>query len=64
MKDILSGILLIIGMITLIVIAMLILGGAIFCCIQLITATETIEVLRYGFLLLLLFQAHLSWGKK
>lgn len=57
MEEILSGILLII-------VAMLILASAIFCCIQLVTATETIEVLRYGFLLLILFQAHLSLGKK
>ena len=56
MKEILSGILLI-------SIAMLILAGAIFCCIQLITATETIEVLRYGFLLLILFQTYLFGGK-
>lgn len=64
MKDTLSGILLIIGMILLIVIAMLILAGVIFSCFQLVTATETIEVLRYGFLLLIFFQASLSLGKK
>ena len=64
MKDTLSGILLIIGMILLISIAMLILAGAIFSCVQLVTATETIEVLRYGFLLLIFFQTSLSLGKK
>lgn len=64
MKDILIETLGIIGVIILIILAISILAGAIFCCVQLVTAKETIEVLRYGFLLLILFPSPLLWSKK